>query len=458
MNSLKTSVRYVFALLMIVICRFATAQTPASRPPILMISVDGMRPDYVTQADAHKLHIPVLRSFLKNGMYADGVIGVVPTVTFPSHATLVTGVWPDQHGIYNNTRFDPLNKNKDAWYWYGSDFKVPTLWHAAAQAGIVTASVFWPTTTNANDIDYLVPAYPTQLPQDSNLIEALARPIGYLNKIEQQAGKFYILESVLDFDELLGRTSAAIIRDAKPGFMTVHLVSLDHYQHLTGPFSPESDRAMETTDRIIGSMVDAERANNPKAIILVVSDHGFAATHTSVNLLIPFVKAGLIQIRNTPPSNQWTVVSWKATLWNSGGSAYVLLHDPNDEQTKAAVKSLLDQLQKDPRNGISRILTHDEIVAAGGDPGAAFLVDWNPGFGAGGKLEGDILTPIPGTGNHGYLPTHPELQSSFFAIGDGTIHPCDLGTIDMRQIAPTVAELMGASLPDATQPALHCHP
>lgn len=118
-----------------------------------MISVDGMRPDYITQADAHGLHVPVLRSFMQNGTYADGVVGVVPTVTFPSHATLVTGVSPEQHGIYNNVRFDPFNRNKDAWYWYESEFKAPTLWHAAAQAGIVTASVFWPTTTNADDID-----------------------------------------------------------------------------------------------------------------------------------------------------------------------------------------------------------------------------------------------------------------------------------------------------------------
>ena len=178
----------------------------------------------------------------------------------------------------------------------------------------------------------------------------------------------------------------------------------------------------------------------------------------SADVLIPFVKAGLIQITKAPPYNQPSVASWKATLWNSGGSAYVILHKPNDEQTKLEVSCLLDQLQKDPRYGMSRILTHDEIVATGGDPGAAFLVDWIPGFSAGGKLEGDILTAIPGTGTHGYLPTHPEMQSSFFVIGDGTIRPCDVGTIDMRQIAPTVASFMGVSLPDATQPPVHCNP
>jgi predicted AlkP superfamily pyrophosphatase or phosphodiesterase len=423
-----------------------------------MISVDGMRPDDITSADAHGLHLPVLRSFMQNGTYADGVVGVVPTITFPSHATLVTGVSPEQHGIYNNVRFDPFNRNKDAWYWYESEFKVPTLWHAAAQAGIVTASVFWPTTTDADDIDYLVPAYPVRTPEDANLMEALSRPNGYLKKIEQQTGTFYILDSPLAFDDLLTRTSVSIIRDAKPGFMTVHLVALDHYEHLTGPFSPESNNAVEKIDGMIGQLVEAERSTNPDAIVAVVSDHGFAAIHTSVSLLIPFVQAGLIQIKKSPPYNQPSIASWKATMWNADGSAYILLRDPNDIQTQNQVKTLLDNLQKNPLYGIARVLTHQEIVARGGDPDAAFLVEWKLGFTAGGRLEGDVVSSVAGSGTHGYLPDHPELHSSFFVIGSGIAHHCDVGTIDMRQIAPTVAGWMGISLPDATQPAVHCNP
>lgn len=68
------------------------AQKNVSRPAVLMISIDGMRPDALTQADAHGLKVSVLRSFMEHGMFAEGVVGVVPTVTFASHATLVTGV------------------------------------------------------------------------------------------------------------------------------------------------------------------------------------------------------------------------------------------------------------------------------------------------------------------------------------------------------------------------------
>src|SRR5277367_4349834 len=66
--------------------------TPAFPAPVLMISVDGMKPEYALDADAHGLKIPFLRSLMRDGAYARGVIGVWPTVTYPNHTTLLTGV------------------------------------------------------------------------------------------------------------------------------------------------------------------------------------------------------------------------------------------------------------------------------------------------------------------------------------------------------------------------------
>ncbi len=111
----------------------AIAQEKAA-PLLVVISVDGLRPDYVTAADAHGAKVPQLRKFLHDGTYAQGVTGVIPTVTYPSHTTLMTGVWPAKHGILANQTFDPLQKNHEGWYWYAEDIRVPTLWDAAAAA------------------------------------------------------------------------------------------------------------------------------------------------------------------------------------------------------------------------------------------------------------------------------------------------------------------------------------
>ncbi len=79
-------------------------------------------------------------------MWADGVVGVLPTVTYPSHTTLITGVEPSVHGIYDNRIFDPEDKSEGAWFWYARGIKVPTLPMAARARGLRAAAVTWPVT------------------------------------------------------------------------------------------------------------------------------------------------------------------------------------------------------------------------------------------------------------------------------------------------------------------------
>src|ERR1700722_8889607 len=73
---------------------FLGCASQATASSLLLISIDGLRPDYVTRADEHGLKIPNLRRFIAEGSYAEGVVGVLPTITYPSTTTLVTGVWP----------------------------------------------------------------------------------------------------------------------------------------------------------------------------------------------------------------------------------------------------------------------------------------------------------------------------------------------------------------------------
>src|SRR5262244_3870926 len=138
------------AALLVALALFVTTAGAQTPPPIvLMISIDGLRPDYVTAADKHGLKIPTLRRFVSEGAFAEGVQGVIPTVTYPSHTTLITGVWPAKHGILSNTIFDPLRTGQSAWYWYAEDIRSPTLWDAAATAGWTTASLQWPVSVGA---------------------------------------------------------------------------------------------------------------------------------------------------------------------------------------------------------------------------------------------------------------------------------------------------------------------
>src|SRR5215469_14990421 len=158
-------------------------------PLLVMISVDGLGAENIAGADEHGAKIPNLRRMLKEGAYAEGVLGVVPTVTYPSHTTLVTGVWPAKHGIFANTVFDPLRKNQEGWYWYAEDIRVPTLWDAASRAGLVTASIQWPATVGARITWNIPEIWRANTAEDAKLVRAVSTP-GLLQDLERELGPY----------------------------------------------------------------------------------------------------------------------------------------------------------------------------------------------------------------------------------------------------------------------------
>lgn len=447
-----------FALLAAAALPLAQAQS-SHHHPVLLISVDGMRPDYVTEADQHHLRIPTLRRMMDEGAYAQGVVGVFPTVTYPSHTTLITGVAPALHGIVNNQRFDPNRQLSGAWFWYSDDIKVPTLYQAAHAAGLHTASVSWPVTADAS-IDFLIPEYwrtasPADAfnPDDRFLINAISRPDGEIARIQARTGTPYMKgnETTIEGDEIRTRYSLDILAQHHPEFMTIHLSSLDEEEHLHGPFSPEANADLEAIDAMLARLVAQEQKNFPDATIAVVSDHGFAEIHTAVNLYIPFLQAFLIQAGNSIAGSPM-VKSWSAQPWLAGGMAAVMLHDSADTETREKVRALLEQLAADPANGIEAILNPDQVASLGGFPDAAFVVTLRAGFYTGAALTGPLLVETPGHGTHGYDPaTTPQMRASLFVIGPGIARSRNLGLIDMRQIAPTLAQILGVSFPTATQ-------
>jgi predicted AlkP superfamily pyrophosphatase or phosphodiesterase len=431
----------------------------ASAASVLMISIDGMKPEYVTQADSHHLKIPILRSLMHDGAYAEGVHGVWPTITYPSHTTLVTGVNPAVHGILSNAQFDPLRTLGGAWYWYADAIRVPTLWQAAHQAGLVTASVGWPVTVGA-PIDFLIPEYwrgssPSDGfgPSDRSLMDAISRPDGMLAEMQSRIGPYMMgNQTTLDGDSIKTRFAIDLMDHHHPGFMTIHLSSLDESEHEHGPFSPEANQTLEGIDTMVGQLWAAARRADPEVTLVVVSDHGFLQLTHAVNLTIPFLKAGLIEQSDDPNPEDRAITGWKAQLWMAGGMVAVQLHDPGDRTTSAQVDQLLHQLASDPANGIDAILDHKQIAERGGYPDAAFLVVFKPGYYSGNEETGPLVTAIQGSrGGHGFSPDFPQMRSSFFAVGPN-IAARDLGPIDMLQIAPTVASILHVSLPSSKPP------
>lgn len=417
--------------------------------PLLLISLDGLRPDDVLEAEQRHLSVPHLRAFVRDGAYANAVHGVLPTLTYPSHTTLITGVAPAAHGIVSNLTFDPLVKNQQGWYWYAQDIHATTLWDAARAAHLVTANVHWPVSVGAS-VDYNLPqVWRAGTADDRKLLRALSTP-GLLDSLEHELGTYADgIDETIEGDENRARFAERIIETRHPSFMTAYFTALDHVQHHVGIDTSEARATLERLDLIVGRLVAAARKSDPQTVVAVVSDHGFAPLEHDVNLARAFIEAGLISL-----DDKGQVARWDATPWYDAGSAAIVLRDGQDAAARTKTRALLDKLAGDPANGIARVMAREEIGKRGGAPQAEYFLLFKPGYQMGTDPHVAMVAPSKLHGMHGYDPDLDSMQSTFLVAGAGIPEHRALGRIDMRDIAPTLARQLGVELPHTEGKAL----
>jgi len=382
------------------------------------------------------------------------VTGVLPSFTLPSHVTLVTGVSPARHGVLNNLTFRPADAAGAPGYDLATAIKVPTLWDAVHSAGLVTASVNWPVSLGSPSIDHNISGWfvaPRSTQDDDRYNRLLSTP-GLVDRLERSLGPITLgARHGAHGEEQDLRIAEQIIRHSRPDFVTVHFGALDEAEHAHGPGSAEARAALETIDGFVGRLVGTARATRPDTIVAIVSDHGFTTVRTEINLPRAFVDAGLIRL-----DAAGSVASWDAAPWAAGGSAAILLARPDDAALKARVAALLDRLKADPQLGIAEVYGADELARRGGFPGASFGLSYrlDTTGPAARPIAQQLVSPARQKGTHGHSTAYPELRSTFIVAGPGVARGRDLGVIDMRVIAPTLAALLGVPLPQAELPAI----
>lgn len=406
---------------------------------LVFFGVDGLVPAYYWQADRYGLKIPNLRALMKKGSYAKAVQGVLPTVTFPSDTTLVTGVNPARHGIIYNTPFDPTGENQGGWYWYSQDIKAKTLWDVAKESGLVTAALDWPVTAGA-EIDYNIPEiWRAGNAEDVKLVRLLATP-DLVRELEDHFGR--IPTPYYSSDEERGKVAAYVVEKKQPNLALIYFSDLDTVQHEFGPFTKEAFEVLEMIDRMIGKVMEASREAGmyDQTVFAVASDHGFAKVDKRINPTALFKMLGLIQ---TNASGK--VIEWKAAMHGPA----VMLKDKSDTKTLQLIKRVLFALSESPEFGIGRIVEQDELKKLGGFPEASLLIEPREGYSIAGSLQGDFVTPVLSGGTHGLPPHFDSMQASFIVAGPGVKQGVVLEQSRMIDIAPTLARLLGLRLREA---------
>src|SRR5262245_5763322 len=243
----------------------------ARAPHVVMISIDGLRPQLFTESGP--LKIPTLRRLMQQGAWAR-VTGVLPTVTYPSHTTLITGVLPAVHGVLDNRIFDPENLSNQGWFWYASAIRVSTLPGAVRARGLTAASVSWPATVGM-PLDYNVPEILRSRHRENlDLMAALSFPPRILESYGFSTRQ-PLAWPPTDADR--AGLAAWIVRMYQPDFLLLHIFDSDSNAHIYGPDSPEALDAVERADaevaRVLNAFKDIGLAD--RTDVVIVSDHGF---------------------------------------------------------------------------------------------------------------------------------------------------------------------------------------
>ncbi len=209
-----------------------STQMTALSQHVVLVSIDGLRPEFYLD---DRYPLPTLRMLKERGAHAKAVRGVFPTVTFPSHTTIITGATPAQHGVYYNEVFDPKNESTRG-FWESSWIKVPTLWDAARAKGLTTATVWWPVTVGAQ-VGWNIPDI-WSVSKDTTVLQKLRllhTPKGLIEEIERAATGIWTEERIqndeFEREEIATSAAAYILETHKPNLLLVHIVVADRYQH-----------------------------------------------------------------------------------------------------------------------------------------------------------------------------------------------------------------------------------
>jgi predicted AlkP superfamily pyrophosphatase or phosphodiesterase len=361
-----------------------------------------------------------------------GMTAVNPTVTWPNHTTMVTGVKADQHGLLANgtiSRTDSWPPVKvEPYIDKVKMVRALTVYDAAHKAGLSTAHVNWVAIEKAPTIRW---AFREWAAPDGPLEKEMIAK-GAITAGDVEA---FTKANILFRDQIWTRAGEYLIRNHKPDLLLFHLLTLDSEHHTYGPNTLAGRTAMAFVDACVEKLVNAVKAAGiaNRTTFLVVADHGFKAYKSQVRPNLALQAAGLGE---------------KAFVLPEGGTAFVYVPDSAlIPRVKAALRGV---------EGIDRIIEPAQFPELGlplpeNDPQfGQLLLSAKDGYSFSGANGGPVTAASPQIGgSHGYLASDPDMNPIFIASGYRVKARGKLTGLSNLDVAPTIAKLLGVSLPAA---------
>lgn len=412
---------------------------------VVVITIDGLPASYLNDPRAS---LPVIRGLAKSGVApSEGMQVANPSVTWPNHTTLMTGVHPEKHGVIFNgglersgtakaVRVNPDKTQEEL-------VRVPLLFDTLKEAGLSSAAINWPCTSGSKTLEDNLPDAPNELRHTSPRLLKELTDAGVLRNFER--GEMVVR------DEAWTDAACHVIRQRKPRLLALHLLNLDSTHHRYGPNSSPGYTAAALCDALVGRVVKAidEAGLRERTTIFLVSDHGFAAIHKSLSPNAVLRREGLITVE------KGKITAARAMVIPEGGTGLVYLTNPETATQDAETVRRLFQ----GAEGIVAVLGPEDfpryrMPSPATDKNMANLIlVAKDGYTIGGATAGDDFVAdnkMGTTGSHGFVSTEPKMNAIFVASGAAIKPGVTLKSVDNSDVAPTTSHILGVPLKQAT--------
>lgn len=393
-------------------------------------------------------HLPAFSEVLGRAAVFEDVECVYPTLTYVCHASVMSGCWPDRHGVPHNQVLDPPTGDRD-WYWGYSAMRVPTVFDWAKRAGLSTAAVGWPVTAGAEPIDSCVPEVWEADPEVVCSGERLSASLDEIYGGACTGGGYALYEAHKGMlrnnatpwlDEFDIACVEDLIMHERPDMLFTHQAQLDHARHESGVLAPEAFEAIRMHDALLGRCIRAmkEAGTYDDTVIVVLGDHGHLRVDYRLSPNVLLARAGLIDVdkRGVP-------TGWRAYVQSCGVSGQLFARD---ESALAAAREALRPLVIDGL--VADVFEKGELrerFHLDGD--FSLMVEAAPNYGIGGECVGDLVTPAGSedyryaVSTHGHLPFRGP-KPPFVVAGPGVV-PGRFAGARLVDEAPTMMALAG---------------
>lgn len=400
---------------------------------VMLISFDAVGSDEVTEL----LTMPNFKRLTQNGMLFRDMKTVFVSNTYPIHTSVATGKPPCDHGIISNMWIDPAEEG--AWCYDSRRIRAKTLWNAAREKGLKTASVLWPVTGYAKDINWNLPE--VVIRKGENQVVQNLKAGSFIIQMEAFFRHRHLMHGISQpaLDTFAVHVMRDIVLSRKPDFMLLHLTSFDTICHQFGRTAPETKKALVYLDGFLGSMLDILEKDTT---VIVFSDHTQLDVHSNIHPNALLERMGFLKQTESydevfkKPVN--VLSDYRYFFHYAGGSAFLFspaadkAPDKENAQGKAAeidsIKKAVLQLE-----GVERLLTDDEMKESGfGAPSSLYAAGALFGIGAKeGRHFGDTHYE---KGSHGYTVNRPH-YGTFCAVNKKIAGASCTSILDVTKLA-----------------------